>query len=391
MGRLLYDLGSIDKRTIDKYQREADAIGKGSFAFAWVLDSGSDEREHGVTMDVAMNRFETESTRFTILDAPGHKDFVPMMIAGASQADFAVLVVDASTSAFESGMRGQTKEHALLVRSIGVQKLIVAVNKMDAVDWSKDRFDEIRHQMTAFLTTAGFQQANLTFIPCAGLRGTNILKSPADRAASWYSGHTLVQELETSEPRVHAFDKPFRMIINDVFRDHVKNDLSISGRITVGYTQVGEQILCLPGGETPFITGIEVDQEPLDYAVAGQNVVFRLTELEEYKIRAGHVVCSPVAPAKMISQFKAKVLSFNHLMPMRVDVIRDRMNVAGAISRLVATLDKSTGAMLKKRPKVTQPGQLVEVIVDLKEPAPLEAGRIVFREGGETIAAGWVE
>lgn len=151
-------------------------------------------------MDIAVNKFETEKARFTILDAPGHRDFIPNMIAGASQADFAVLVIDASAGAFESGfhMKGQTKEHTLLVRSMGVQRIIVAVNKLDMVEWSHERYEEIEQQMTQFLTQAGFASKNISFIPCSGLTGGNIVKKPKVSLVPWYSGPTFVEELGTN-------------------------------------------------------------------------------------------------------------------------------------------------------------------------------------------------
>jgi elongation factor 1 alpha-like protein len=262
MGRLLFELKAVDERTMERYKQEAERMGKGSFAFAWVLDSGTEERERGVTIDIATNKFETARTNFTILDAPGHRDFVPNMIAGASDADFAVLVIDASTGEFESGMKGQTREHALLVRSIGVQRMIIAVNKMDAADWSKDRFSEIQQQTLAFLTSAGFQAKNLSFVPCSGLEGDNILKKTTDKQASWYTGDTLVEELDKAEPITHEIEKPLRMTIGDVFRGSVQNPLSISGRIEAGNLQVGDATLVMPSGESASIKGIEVDDEP---------------------------------------------------------------------------------------------------------------------------------
>ena len=171
MGRLLYDLKVIDQRSIDKLRKEAETIGKSSFALAWVMDETSEERSRGVTVDIATNYFETEKTRFTILDAPGHKDFIPNMISGASQADFPVLVIDASTNSFESGLKGQTKEHIMIARSMGMQHIIVAVNKMDTVGWSKSRFDEIAKRMTAFLTEASFLEKRITFIRSIARRG----------------------------------------------------------------------------------------------------------------------------------------------------------------------------------------------------------------------------
>ncbi|KAL4895053.1 elongation factor 1 alpha, partial [Aspergillus ambiguus] len=389
MGRLLADLKAIDSRTLDKYRREAEKIGKGSFALAWVLDQGSEERARGVTIDIAMNKFETERTVFTIVDAPGHRDFVPNMIAGASQADFAVLVIDSSTGNFESGLRGQTKEHALLVRSMGVQRVIVAVNKMDSVQWSKDRFEEIEQQISAFLTTAGFQSKNISFVPCSGISGDNITRRSEDPNVSWYKGNTLIEELEATEPHAHALDKPLRMTIGDVFRGSVQNPLSISGRIDAGSLQMGDQILTMPSGEKATIRSLEVDGEPSDWAVAGQNVVLNLANIDPIHLRSGDVICRASAPIANITTFTAKVLAFEHLMPSMVDVHRGRLHVPGRISKLVATLDKGSGAVVKKKPKIVAPGNVARVVVEMDNAVPLEAPtRIVLRSGGETVAAG---
>ncbi|OJD11838.1 translation elongation factor Tu [Blastomyces percursus] len=392
MGRLLYELKAVDQRTIDKYKKDADKMGKGSFALAWVLDQGSEERARGVTIDIATNQFATENTNFTILDAPGHRDFVPNMIAGASQADFAVLVLDATTGNFESGLRGQTKEHALLVRSMGVQKIVVAVNKMDAAEWSQDRFVEIQQQISSFLTTAGFQEKNVSFVPCSGLRGDNVAQRAQDKNASWYTGRTLVEELDTSEPYTYALDKPLRMTIADVFRGGVQNPLSISGRLDAGHLQVGDQLVTMPSGEKCTIRSLEVDQTPSDWCVAGQNVTLHLTGIDPIHLRIGDILCSPSVPVKNITSFTAKVLAFDHLTPMHIDVHRGRLHVPGRISRLVALLDKGSGMTAKKRPKIVGPGSVARVVVEMEAAIPLEApGRVVFRAGGETVAAGLLE
>lgn len=392
MGRLLADQGAIDRRTLDKYRNEAETIGKGSFALAWVLDQGSEERARGVTIDIATNKFETDRTVFTIVDAPGHRDFVPNMIAGASQADFAVLVIDSSVGKFESGLKGQTKEHALLVRSMGVQKIIVAVNKMDTVLWDKSRFEEIEQQLSSFLTTAGFQAKNISFVPCSGVHGDNITRRSENPHASWYSDRTLIEELETSEPYAHALDKPLRMTIGDVFRGGVQNPISISGRLDAGSLQIGDNILTMPSGEAGLIRSLEVDGEPSDWAVAGQNVVLNLANIDPVHLRSGDVVCRASSPIPNITTFTAKVLAFEHLMPMLVDVHRGRLHVPGRVSKLVASLDKTSGAPIKKRPKVVAPGTVARVVVEMDQAVPLEAPtRIVLRTGGSTVAAGLLE
>ena len=392
MGRLLFDLKAVDQRTMDKYRQEAERIGKGSFAFAWVLDQGTEERARGVTIDIATNKFETEKTSFTILDAPGHRDFVPNMIAGASQADFAVLVIDASTGNYESGLKGQTKEHALLARSVGVQRVLVAVNKMDVAEWSQERFDEIRQQMAAFLSSAGFQSKNIAFIPCSGLEGGNILKKPINPQASWYTGPTLVDELDKSEPSRYAMDTPLRLTIGDIFRGGVQNPLSVSGRLEAGTVQIGEQVVIMPSGEKAQVRSLTVDDEPGDWAVAGQNVILNLSDIDPIHLKLGDMLCSPLSPIQNIVEFEAKILAFCHITPMNVEIHKGRLHVPGRISQLVGVLDKSTGVITKKKPKIVQPGSIVRVVVQLDQAVPLETpARIVLRVNGETVGAGLIE
>lgn len=394
MGRLLYDLKVVDQRTVDRYRKEAEKMGKSSFALAWVLDQGTEERNRGVTIDIAMNKFSTSKTDFTVLDAPGHQDFIPNMIAGASQADFAVLVIDASTGAFESGLRGQTKEHALLVRSMGVSRLIIAVNKLETVAWSQDRFGEISQQISAFLSSAGFLPKNVAFIPCSGLHGDNIVHKSTDPAlASWYTGPTLVEELDNSEPVSRALDKPLRITINDVFRGGVQNPLSVSGRIESGSLQVADALLVQPASEKCFIKALEVDSEPADWAVAGQNVTIHLSDIDPIHLKIGDVLSSPASAIANITEFKAKVLAFEFLTPMLVDVHRGRLHTPGKIKEIVGLIDKVSGASIgKKRPRIIKPGQLARVVVELDVEVPLEApARVVLRSGGATVAAGLLE
>jgi elongation factor 1 alpha-like protein len=392
MGRLLYDLKVVDQRTIDKYRKEAEKMGKSSFALAWVLDQGTEERSRGVTIDIATNKFETAKTTFTILDAPGHRDFIPNMIAGASQADFAVLVIDASTGSFESGLRGQTKEHALLVRSMGVQRIIIAINKLDTVSWAEDRFVEISQQVSAFLTAAGFHSKNITFIPVSGLHGDNIVSHSTESAAAWYKGPTLVEELDNSEPISRALDKPLRMTIGDIFRGGVQNPLSISGRIEAGSLQSGDALIAAPSYQKCYVKSLEIDNESVDWAVAGQNVTIHLTGIDPAHLKIGDVLCRPGSEIPSVKELKVKVLAFNFLMPMAVDVHRGRLHAAGKIRQVTALLDKGTGAVVKKKPKIVQPGSIARLVVDLDVACPLETGqRVVLRCDGATVGAGLLE
>ncbi|KAI9887733.1 MAG: Hsp70 suppressor, GTPase facilitates ribosomal subunit dissociation [Watsoniomyces obsoletus] len=393
LGRLLADLKVVDERTIEQYRREADKMGKSSFAWAWVLDQTSEERSRGITMDTAVNRFETDKASFTILDAPGHRDFIPKMIAGASQADFAVLVIDASPNAFESGIKGQTREHALLVRSMGVQRIIVAVNKMDTINWSHERFQEIQQQMLAFLTTAGFRNEAVSFLPCSGLNGDNVAQRGSEnKNASWYTGPNLVELLEDSSPMAQALDKPFRMSIGDIFRGGVSYPLSVSGRLDAGTLQVGQKVKAMPSEESATIKAIERDDQSVDWAVAGHMVVLHLADIDPIHLKVGDVLCSLEHPIANVATLTIKALVFDHLTPMSVDVHRGHLHAPGRITKLVGVLNKASGAVVKKKPKIIKPGAVARIVVELDQSVPLEApARIILRSNGETVAAGLVE
>ncbi|KAL3590346.1 hypothetical protein FPOAC2_12534 [Fusarium poae] len=392
MGRLLLELKFVEKHTIDRYRKQAEKSGKQSFALAWVMDQRSEERERGVTIDIATNHFETEKTSFTILDAPGHRDFVPNMIAGASQADFAILVIDANTGAHEKGLKGQTREHVLLLRSLGVQRLVIAVNKLDMVGWSQERYDEISQQVSGFLAGLGFVSKNIDFVPISGLNGDNLARRTEATAASWYTGPTLIEALENSEPATaRALKSPFRMAISEVFRSQL-GTTTIAGRVDAGSFQIGDALLVQPSGEEAYVKSIMVDSDMQDWAVAGQNVSVSLTNIDPIHIRVGDMLCHTKNPINCSDSFVMKAMAFEHLMPMPVDLHRGRLHSAGQIVSIAASLDKVTGAVVKKKPRVVQPGGVARVSVKLAAKVPLEAGqRVVIRSGGETVAAGLLE
>lgn len=395
LGRLLLDMKVVEQRTIDKFRKEAEKTGKSSFALAWVMDSRSDERANGVTIDIATNHFETDAASFTLIDAPGHRDFIPNMLAGTSLADFAVLVVDAAKGAFEAGLKGQTREHALLLRSMGVFRIIVAINKLDTTEWSTERFEEIRDQVMGALKALKFPIKDISFVPVSGLKGENIVQRSKDPAAAWYTGPTLVEELEKSEPMTgdKELEKPLRMMISDLW-DTPLSPLTVSGRIDSGFLQVGDAVLVQPSREKAYIKTIERNDEPVDWAVAGQHVALSLSHIDEIHVHSGDVVCSMKDPIPCVDTFTMRALAFDTFFPMPVDLHRGRFKVAAWIRELTATLDIQKGEVIKKRPQTVKAGAVARIRVRTEEgrKVPLEKGqRVVLRNSGNTVAAGLIE
>ncbi|KAF2974365.1 hypothetical protein EK904_009925 [Melospiza melodia maxima] len=403
MGHLLYLLGNVNKRTMHKYEQESKKAGKASFAYAWVLDETGEERERGVTMDVGMTKFETPTKVITLMDAPGHKDFIPNMITGAAQADVAILVVDASRGEFEAGFEtgGQTREHGLLVRSLGVTQLAVAVNKMDQVNWQQERFQEITSKLGQFLKQAGFKESDVAYIPTSGLGGENLVtRGQSSDLTQWYKGKCLLEQIDSFKPPQRSVEKPFRLCVADVFKDQ-GSGFCVTGKIEAGYIQVGERLLAMPPNETCTAKGITLHDEPVDWAAAGDHVSLTLTGMDIIKINVGCVFCDPKEPIKVCTRFRARVLIFNIEVPITkgfpVLLHYQTVSEPATITRLLSVLHKSTGEVTKKKPKFLAKGQNALIELQTQRPVALELykdfkelGRFMLRYSGSTIAAGVV-
>lgn len=414
MGRMLLELGSLSQREYSSNERASQKIGKGSFAYAWALDSSDEERERGVTIDVAQDHFSTTHRTFTLLDAPGHRDFIPNMISGAAQADSALLVVDSILGAFEAGFgpNGQTREHALLVRSLGVQQLVVVVNKLDAVGYSQERYNEIVTKVKPFLTSCGFDAAKLRFVPCGGSVGENLaVREEGGDLSKWYDGPTLVDVLDKLEPPARLLDGPLRLPVTNVFKGQtaIASGVGVSGRVVSGIVQIGDRLRPVPGDESGMVRAIEVDSEAVPWAVAGANATVYLSGIDQIQIAVGAVLCSPSQPIALCDSFTAQVLVFEPTYPLvagtSIELFHHSANIPATLTELVAILDKTTGAVAKAKPRVLTKGSTAIVRVAVKAGGaagqssgiPIEdaksnkeMARVLMRMNGETVAAGIV-
>ncbi|XP_078043335.1 translation elongation factor EF-1alpha (GTPase) HBS1 isoform X2 [Augochlora pura] len=401
LGRLLCDLGQIPSRLIHKYQQESKKIGKQSFAYAWVLDETGEERERGITMDVGQSKFETETKSITLLDAPGHKDFIPNMIIGAAQADVALLVVDATRGEFETGFDsgGQTREHALLLRSLGVLQLAVVINKLDTVNWSQDRFNEITNKMSVFLKQAGFKD-NVVFVPCSGLSGENIITKPKEALSNWYHGPTLISVIDNFKCPERPINKPFRLSVNDIFKG-TGSGFCVSGHVETGMVSVGDKILVLPRNEMAVVKGLQVDESSMTNVFAGDHVVLTLSGLEQQNVGIGDIICNPQYPIPVTTCFQAHVVVFAVKIPIvkGLPVVMHQQSLVqpAVITKLVSQINRTTGEVTKKKPRclpknssaiieiTTQNPVCMELYKDIKE-----LGRVMLRVEGTTVATGLV-
>ncbi|KAF9614095.1 hypothetical protein IFM89_015357 [Coptis chinensis] len=321
-GRLLSLLGKISPKEMRKYEKEAKSQGKGSFAYAWALDESAEERERGITMTVAVAYFHSKKYHVVLLDSPGHRDFVPNMIFGANQADAAVLVIDASVGSFEAGMDvngGQTREHAQLIRSFGVDQVIVAINKMDTVEYSKERFDSIKGQLGTFLRGCGFRDSFMMWVPLSAMENQNMVTAASDvRLSSWYQGPFLLDAIDSLQPPMRDISKPLIMPICDVIKSRSTGQLATSGKLETGALRSGLKVLVMPSGDSATVRSLERDSKACDIAKAGDNVVVYLQGLDVNQVMAGGVLCHPDYPVAIATHLELKILVLDVAAPILV-------------------------------------------------------------------------
>ncbi|KAG5508471.1 hypothetical protein GH5_06713 [Leishmania sp. Ghana 2012 LV757] len=313
-GHLIYKCGGIDKRTIEKFEKEAAEMGKASFKYAWVLDKLKAERERGITIDIALWKFESPKSVFTIIDAPGHRDFIKNMITGTSQADAAILMIDSTQGGFEAGISkdGQTREHALLAFTLGVKQMVVCCNKMDdkTVQYSQSRYEEISKEVGTYLKRVGYNPEKVRFIPISGWQGDNMI----DKSDSmpWYKGPTLLDALDMLEAPVRPVDKPLRLPLQDVYKIGGIGTVPV-GRVETGIMKPGDVVTFAPANVTTEVKSIEMHHEQLAEAVPGDNVGFNVKNVSVKDIRRGNVCGnSKNDPPKEAADFTAQVIVLNH-------------------------------------------------------------------------------
>ncbi|CAL5070809.1 unnamed protein product [Urochloa decumbens] len=405
-GRVLHALGLISKKQMHKYEKEAKEKGKGSFAYAWAMDDSTDERERGITMTVAVKYFDTEKYHVVLLDSPGHKDFVPNMISGATQADAAVLVVDASIGSFEAGMGvsgvGQTKEHSQLIRSFGVENLIVAVNKMDMVEYSKGRFNFVKSQLGIFLRSCGFKDSSITWVPLSAMANENLVTAASDsRLLSWYNGNCLLKSIDSLPPPHRDVSRPLRLPICDVIASITLGQVAVCGKVEAGGIRTGSKVLVMPSGDLATVKTIERDSSSCNLARAGDNIAVGLQGMDPGHLVSGGVICHPDFPVRVASRLELKILVLEITTPILVGLQFElhihHARVSASLVKIVSLLDQKTGKASKKMPRLLTARQaaIVEVKLDkevcAEEFSTLKAlGRVFLRSRGNTVAVGIV-
>ncbi len=397
VGRLLFDSGSIDEQTMRKLKDKAEELGKGGFEFAFVMDNLKEERERGVTIDLAHKKFDTAKYYFTIIDAPGHKDFIKNMITGASQADAGVVVVSGNPS---DGVQAQTKEHIFLSKTLGVGQLIIAVNKMDMAKYEESRFNEVKEQVSALLKSVGYKPEEIPFIPIASLHGDNVAKKSENMP--WYKGKTLLEALDDLKEPEKPTELPLRLPIQDVYNITGIGVVPV-GRVETGVMKIGDKVIVVPGREGKGITGevktIEMHHEQMQSAEPGDNIGFNVRGIGKKDIARGDVLGPVDNPPTVATEFTAQMVVLNHPTVITVGYTPvfhvHTAQVACQIVAIEKKLDPATGQAKEENPDFIKNGDAAIVKIKPVQPMVIEKqkdipqmSRFAIRDSGATVAAG---
>ncbi|SNQ59242.1 translation elongation factor EF-1 subunit alpha [Candidatus Methanoperedens nitratireducens] len=394
VGRLLFETGAVPPHIIEKYKEEAKAKGKESFVFAWVMDSLKEERDRGITIDVAHQRFDTAKFYFTIVDCPGHRDFVKNMITGASQADAAILVCAA-----KEGVQSQTREHVFLARTLGITQLIIALNKMDEVNYDKARYDQVKADLSTLLKMVGYKPDEINFIPTSAFQGDNLAK-PSDKT-KWYTGPTLLASLDMLKVPEKPIALPLRIPVQDSYTISGIGTVPV-GRVETGKMKPGDKIIFMPAKAVGEVKSIEMHHQEIKEALPGDNIGWNVRGVDKKDIRRGDVCGHSDKPPAVAEEFTAQIVVLQHPSAVAAGytpVIHcHTAQVAGTITAILKKLDPKSGQVTAENPDFIKAGDAAVVTIKPTKPLCIEKvkeipqlGRFAIRDMGMTIAAGMVQ
>lgn len=395
VGRLFYDGGIIDEQTMKKLKEKAAEVGKVGFEFAFIMDNLKEEQARGVTIELSYKKFETPKREVTIIDAPGHKDFIKNMITGTSQADCAFLVCSAA-----EGVQAQTKEHLWLLKTLGVQQIAVAVNKMDAVKYDQAKFNATKEELSKLIKQVGYKLENVPFLAIASLKGDNVVKKSENM--SWYTGPTIKEQLDLFKDPEKPTNLPLRLPIQDVYNITGIGVVPV-GRVETGSMKVGDKIVIVPAREGKGIEGevktIEMHHEQVQVAEPGDNVGFNIRGIAKKDIARGDVLGHTANPPTVVTEFTAQIIVLNHPTVLTVGytpVFHIHTNqIACQITEIVKKIDPATGQVIAEHPDFIKNGDAAIVKVKPTKPLVIEKqseiphmARFAIRDAGATVAAG---
>lgn len=404
-GHLIFKCGGIDKRTIEEYEKKAAEIGKGSFKYAWVLDQLKDERERGITINIALWKFETKNYIVTIIDAPGHRDFIKNMITGTAQADVAILVIAAGQGEFEAGISkdGQTREHATLANTLGIRTIICAINKMDSIKYDQKRYTEIMEEMKKLLKSIGYgkKAEEFHYIPVSGWIGDNIMEKSENMP--WYTGKCLIDAIDELKPPKRPTDKPLRLPLQDVYKISGIGTVP-AGRVESGVLKPGQIVVFAPSDESGEVKSVEMHHESLPQAVPGDNVGFSVKGVSNAKnLKKGMVVGEKGAnQPKQVESFQAQVIIMNHpkeIVPGYTPVLDcHTCHLACKFEKFLQKIDQRTMKPTEENPEKAKKGECIMAEIKPTKPMCVEAytdfpalGRFAVRDMKRTVAVGIIQ